>query len=260
MAWNTLLVDKSRAGIAEIRLNRPSSLNALNDEVFSELLALLTELERDKSVRVLILTGEGRAFAAGADISFMKDMSAIEIGDTAKTSMEALRKLERMDAVSIAAVNGFALGGGFELALSCDLRVASEKAKFGLPETGLGVIPGSGGTQRLSRLVGPSKAKEIILTCDTLTAQEALPLGIVNQVVEAEELMSSAYAMAEKILKKGPIAIRHAKRAVGVGMQTDIDTALELEMGLFRLCFASADQKEGMQAFFDKRSPNFQNK
>jgi len=257
MAWNTLILEKKDNRIAELRLNRPKSLNALNDDVFLELYQLLSELEQDKSIRVLILTGEGRAFAAGADIGFMKDKSAIEIGDLVRISLEAFRKLERMDIVSIAAVNGMALGGGCELALSCDLRIASQKAVFGLPETSLGVIPGSGGTQRLTRLVGASKAKEIILTGDQLNAEEALRIGLINQVAEPDALMDSAYKMAEKILKKGPIAVRHAKKAIGTGSQVDIDTALELEMGLFRLCFASSDQKEGMQAFFDKRSPDF---
>lgn len=250
-----LSVEKS---ICTIKINRPHCLNALNDEVFKELEIAFNEINANRTIRVLIISGEGgKAFAAGADILNMKDQTSLTVRPMVETSMRALHLLETMPAVSIAAVNGYALGGGCELAMACDIRIAAEDAKFGLPETGLGIIPGSGGTQRLTRLVGLAKAKELIFTGDIITAEEAVRIGLVNKVVTTDELMNSSIEMANKILKKGPIAIRSAKDAIIVGAQLDIESALKYELNIFAPLFATKDQKEGMTAFAEKRKPAY---
>ncbi|MDR1194643.1 MAG: enoyl-CoA hydratase/isomerase family protein [Peptococcaceae bacterium] len=260
MERETVCLRKKTAEIAEIRLNRPNRLNALNWRLFEELLDAVSEIEADPTVRLIVITGEGRAFATGADIGEMKDLDSHGIRAMAMAGHRAFQALARASKISIAAINGHAFGGGFELALCCDLRVASSEAKFGLPETGLGIIPGSGGTQRLPRLIGAAKAKEMIFTARSMGAQEALNMGIINQVAEPDALMSAVDALAEKILANGPIAVRCAKEAIDRGLRTDIDTGLVIELGLFSFCFHSEDQKEGMRAFFEKRPAVFRNR
>lgn len=259
MDYKNLIVEKSDK-ICKISFNRPKALNALNTEVLEELDKLLDEIEKDDQIFIVIFTGEGKAFVAGADIGEMKDKNLIEGKKFAQLGHEVFRKIELLEKPVIAAVNGYALGGGCELAMSCDIRIAGEKAKFGQPEVGLGITPGFGGTQRLSRLVGPAKAKELIFTADTISAQEAEKIGLVNKVVPQEELISETMNMANKIATKGQIAVRFSKNAINRGIETDIDTALDIEINLFGMCFATADQKEGMEAFTEKRKAEFKNK
>ena len=255
------LILEKQDGIGTLTINRPEALNALNSRVLSELNDIIGEIENDDEISVLILTGTGKAFVAGADIGEMKNLSAVEgkrFGDLGNT---VFRRIENMKKPVIAAVNGFALGGGCELCMSCDLRVASEKAKFGQPETGLGITPGFGGTQRLPRIVGAAKAKELIYTAKTITAQEALEIGLVNQVAAPEELMNAARAMAAQIAKNAQVAVRQSKRAINMGLQADIATGLAYEGEAFGLCFSTEDQKNAMTAFVEKRKPDpFKNK
>lgn len=240
-----------------LTINRPKALNALNAELLNEIDQCIDEVKNDESTYVLIITGEGKAFVAGADIAEMKDKTPEQARKFAELGLAIFRKIELMEKPVIAAINGFALGGGCELSMSCDIRIASQKAKFGQPEVGLGIIPGFAGTQRLSRLVGPGKAKELIYTADMIKAEEAEKIGLVNKVVVPEELMNEAKAMAEKIASKAQAAIRYSKISINKGFETDIDTGMTIENNLFGLCFATEDQKEGMGAFLEKRSPDF---
>ncbi|HBV87400.1 MAG TPA: crotonase [Desulfosporosinus sp.] len=240
-----------------VTINRPKVLNALNAEVLSELDQIISNICQDKEIDVVIFTGAGeKAFVAGADISEMKDKSPQESYTFARQGQVLFQRIQELPQPTIAAINGFALGGGCELAMSCDMRIATDKAKFGQPEVALGIIPGFGGTQRLPRLIGRAKAMEIILTGRTISANEALDLGLVNKVVSAENLLAEAVNMAEAILVKGPYAIRQAKVAINKGLEVDINTGCELEGNLFALCFGE-EQKEGMSAFLEKRKPNF---
>jgi len=259
MDYKNLIVEKSDK-ICKISFNRPKALNALNTEVLEELDKLLDEIEKDDQIFVVVFTGEGKAFVAGADIGEMKDKNLIEGKKFAQLGHKVFRKIELLEKPVIAAVNGYALGGGCELAMSCDIRIAGEKAKFGQPEVGLGITPGFGGTQRLSRLVGSAKAKELIFTADTISAQEAEKIGLVNKVVSQEELINETMNMANKITTKGQVAVRFSKNAINRGIETDIDTALDIEINLFGMCFATEDQKEGMKAFTEKRKAEFKNK
>jgi enoyl-CoA hydratase len=235
-------------------------MNALNSTVLSELDCAFSQIESDQTIKVVILTGEGRAFVAGADISQMSTMSAAEGKAFGEQGAAVFRKIEQLKVPVIAAVNGFALGGGCELAMACDIRIASAKAKFGQPEVGLGITPGFSGTQRLPRLVGMGVAKELIYTADIIGADEAYRIGLVNKVAEPEALMDQAIEMAKKIASKAPIAVRYSKEAINRGCQVDIDTAIAIEANLFGLCFASEDQKEGMSSFLNKKAPEFKNK
>ncbi|MTI67707.1 MAG: short-chain-enoyl-CoA hydratase [Firmicutes bacterium] len=255
---NLLLKIDERVGILSI--NKPKVLNALNSDVLKELNNAIEYIENNNEIDVLVLTGEGKAFVAGADISEMKDKTPKEAREFAKLGIDVFRKIELLEKPVIAAINGFSLGGGLELSMSCDIRIASEKAKFGQPEVGLGITPGFSGTQRLARLVGPSKAKELIFTADMIDSNEAEKIGLVNKVVKKEDLMDEAMNLAKKIASKGQIAIRYSKCAINRGFETDIDTGMALERDLFGLCFATDDQKEGMKAFIDKRKPEFKNK
>ena len=240
--------------IATVTINRPKSLNALNSETLEELDTAFSEIEKRKDIRVVILTGAGeKAFVAGADISEMVDATAPEGRAMSLLAMEAFNKLENMPQVTIAAVNGYALGGGCEIAMACDIRVAAENAVFGQPECGLGIIPGFGGTQRLARLIGKGRAKGLIFTCDKIKADEAYRIGLVNKVVPAEQLMSECMALAERILKNGSYAISLAKNIINAGMDTDLSTGLKMEADGFGFTFATADKKEGMTAFLEKR-------
>lgn len=243
--------------VAVMKIDRPKALNALNTEVLLELEKALEEIKNNESLKVTIITGEGRSFVAGADIAEMKDKTADEAKIFSRLGNKIFREVEKLEIPVIAAVNGFALGGGCELAMACDIRIASEKAKFGQPEVGLGITPGFGGTQRLSRLVGKAKAKELIFTADIINAFEAEKIGLVNKVVKPEELDQITLEMAQKIASKGKLAVMNSKEAINRGLEADIDTALSIEENLFGLCYSSEDQKEGMQAFLEKRSPKF---
>ncbi len=246
--------------VTVVTLRRPEALNALSTAVLAELDAVIGELETIEASDAVILTGEGKAFVAGADIAEMQGFSAEEGRAFGEFGARVFRRLERLKKPVIAAVNGFALGGGCELAMACDLRIASDKAKFGQPEVGLGITPGFSGTQRLPRLVGIAKAKELIYTGDIIKADEALAIGLVSKVVPAEDLMSACHELARRMVKNAPRAVAHAKAAIQRGMETDLDTGIALEHGLFGLCFATADQKEGMGAFLEKRTPVFSGK
>jgi len=259
MEFKSLILKKENK-VCVLSINRPNALNALNTETLQELNAAIDLIERDEEVYVVLITGEGKAFVAGADILEMKEKNAEESRKFAKLGLETFRKIELLEKPVIAAVNGFALGGGCELAMSCDIRIAGEKAKFGQPEVGLGITPGFAGTQRLPRLVGPAKAKELIFTADMINAVEAEKIGLVNKVVPQEELMSEAMKLASKIASKGQIAVKYAKSAINRGIETDIETGMEIERDLFGLCFATEDQKEGMTAFIQKRAAEFKNK
>jgi enoyl-CoA hydratase len=256
MNWeNILLKLEGRVGILSI--NVPSTLNALSSAVLDELDEAIDYVIADDETYVLIITGEGKAFVAGADISEMQGLDAQGGRDFANKGMKIFRKIEMMEKPVIAAVNGYALGGGCELAMCCDIRIASEKSKFGQPEVGLGICPGFAGTQRLTKLVGIAKAKELIFTGDVINGAEAFRIGLANMVVPAEELMKTAIEVANKIASKGQIAVRYAKIAINRGIETDIETGMELEKNLFGLCFSTEDQKEAMAAFLERRKPNF---
>jgi enoyl-CoA hydratase len=256
MTYNNLILEK-KDGIATITMNRPDALNALNSETFHELNHAFDDLDKDDSIGVVIITGKGKAFVAGADIVEMKDMNGQQSRAFSLLGQQVFRRMETMDKIFIGAINGFALGGGCEYAMACDLRIASEKAKFGQPEVNLGVTPGFAGTQRLPRLVGLVRAKELLLTGDMIKAENALAWGLVNKVVEPDTLMDETRALAQKILAKGPVSVKMVKDCVNRGMQTDIDTAGAIEADAFGLCFASGETKEGMTAFLEKREANF---
>ncbi|WP_302630823.1 short-chain-enoyl-CoA hydratase [uncultured Clostridium sp.] len=260
MEFNNVLLEKE-GNIAIVTINRPKALNALNSETLKELNAVIEDLENDKEIYCVILTGSGeKSFVAGADISEMKDLDSKGGKEFGLLGNKVFRRLENLDKPVIAAISGFALGGGCELAMACDIRIASEKAKFAQPEAGLGITPGFGGTQRLPRLVGEGKAKELIYTCVMVKADEALAIGLVNKVVPLDKLMDEARTMAKAICSNAPIAVKTCKDAINRGMQVDIDKAIEIEAGDFGSCFDSLDQKEGMNAFLERREKNFQNK
>lgn len=252
------LVTDVRDEIGIVTINRPEILNVLSPAVYHELNSSLLALTADSAVKAVIITGAGnKAFVAGADITAMRSMTADQALQFATIAQEALMLIETMSKPVIAAVNGIALGGGFELALACDFRVAVRSAKFGLPETKLGIIPGSGGTQRLAGLVGVSKAKEMILLAEILPAEEALALGLLNKVVEQEQLMAAAMELAQRLARQAPVALAMAKRSIRRAVGPDSSGGLEFEANCFAHCFSTLDQKEGMQAFLDKRPPQF---
>lgn len=254
-----MLIIERVDNIAVLKINRPDAMNSLNNELLNELNCALEQIDSDEQIRVLIITGEGRAFVAGADIEQMSTMNVQQGKEFGVQGSAVFRKLENISKPVIAAINGFALGGGCELALACDIRIASNKAKIGQPEVGLGITPGFSGTQRLPRLVGEGKAKELIYTAKAITAEEALAIGLVNMVVEPQELLNAAMQMAKTIAKNAPIALKLSKEAINRGMQTDIDSSIAIENNLFALCFGTQDQKEGMKAFFEKRPPEWKN-
>ena len=244
--------------VAEVTIKRPKALNALNYETLKEMETLFNELSERTDIRVVILTGAGdKAFVAGADISQMKDMNAIEGRNFARLGQKVFALIENLPQVVIAAVNGFALGVGCELAMACDIRLASTKAKFGQPEVSLGIPPGFAGTQRLPRLVGKGLAKELIFTGKMIDVYEAYRIGLVNKIYEPEVLMDKAREMAEVIISRGPCAVSLAKSAINNGLNMDDQSAYAYEAEVFGLCFATDDQKEGMNAFLEKRKPQF---
>ena len=257
---NVLLEKKGHIAVATI--NRPKALNALNSEVLEDLNELVDLVNADEDIYALVLTGAGeKAFVAGAVIGEMSTLTKAEGEAFGKKGNDVFRKLETMPIPTIAAINGFALGGGCELCMSCDIRICSDTAVFGQPETGLGITPGFGGTQRLARLVGPGMAKQLIYAAKNIKADEALRIGLVNAVYPLEELMDAAEKLAATIAKNAPIAVRACKKAINEGLQVDMDRAIVMEEKLFGSCFETADQKEGMGAFLEKRKHEpYQNK
>lgn len=243
--------------IGKIIINRPKQLNALDIETL-ELLDKYLEDIADEDVRVLIITGSGnKSFVAGADINVMVNMNPDEAKKYSNYGQMVSNKIENLPLAVIAAINGYALGGGCELAMACDIRICSSTAKFSLPELGLGVIPGFGGTQRMPRLLGNGIAKELMFTSRMISAEEALQIGLVNYMVSPEELMSKVNEIADRISNNSSFAIKVCKNSINLGTEMDLDKALQYETCLFSLCFAEADQKEGMNAFIEKRKPNF---
>lgn len=247
-----------QAPVALVTLDRPDCLNALNNQVYREIIAILEEVEKDDSIKVVILTGSGdKAFAAGADIGQMVRQTAIQGRELGKLCHRAANLLENMRQVTIAAVNGYALGGGCELTLACDIRVAAENARFALPEVSLGIIPGGGGTQRLSRIIGVGRAKEMIFTCDQIDAREAYRMGLANHVVPQVELMDYCMKMARKIASKASYAVSLAKSSVNTSLSADLFNGGNREIDLLGLAFATPDKQEGMEAFLARRKPEF---
>ncbi len=256
--YTNLLVEIDSEGISTVTINRPKALNALNAATIHELDQLFDELAANEAVKVVIVTGSGeKSFVAGADILEMKDKTAVEGRQWGQLAQGVFNKIENLPKPVIAAVNGYALGGGCELAMACDIRIASEKAKFGQPEVSLGIPPGFGGTQRLSRLVGKGRAKELLFTGDMIDAAEAYRIGLANQVTAHGELIGKAKAMAQKIISRAPIAVQACKTAVNRGLDVDLNSGIAYETEVFGLCFATQDQKEGMTAFIEKRKANF---
>jgi enoyl-CoA hydratase/carnithine racemase len=260
MGYETLLYEK-RARIAYLTINRPDKLNALNRRVMEDLGDCIQAVREDDEVLAAILTGAGeKSFAAGADINELAAQNPVEGKETSRRGQQVLDALENLGKPVIAAVNGFALGGGCELAMACTLRIASENARFGQPEVKLGILPGYAGTQRLPRLVGKGRALEIILTGEQVNAQEAYRIGLVNQVVPFQDLMPAAEALARKIMANAPLAVKFAMEAVHHGMEMTQAEGDFLEATLFGLCCATADMKEGTRAFLEKRSAQFKAK
>ncbi len=257
MELNNVTVEKEM-DIAILSINRPKALNALNYETLSDISTAIRELGDDKEIGVVIITGAGeKAFVAGADIKEMKDMTPLEARKFMQFGQSVFNGVENLPKPTIAAVNGYALGGGCELAISCDMVLASENAMFGLPEVGLGIHPGFGGTQRLPRLVGSAKAKELIFTGEMIDAEEALRIGLVNRLVPEGKLILEAKTLAQKILKNGQIAIRLAKSAINAGLNVPLEKGLAYEAETQGLAFSTQDKDEGLEAFLEKRKPKF---
>jgi enoyl-CoA hydratase len=257
MDYKNILLEISE-GIARITFNRPKVLNAMSYEVMFELADALKACDQDDAVKALVLTGSGeKAFVAGADISQMQNATPVDIMKLMELGQETLRFLETMAKPSIAAVNGFALGGGTEIALACDIRIAAENAMFGQPEILIGILPGWGGTQRLPRLVGMGIAKELILGGGQISAQRAYEIGLVNKVVPLAQLMEEAGKMAGKFTTLPGFALKMAKNSINYGFDMSLDNAVKLELGAISQCFSTQDQKEGMKAFLEKRKPAF---
>ena len=257
MSYQTIIFEK-QGSVAVIRFNRPKALNAINPDVLSEMSDALDKIESDSSVKVLVLTGEGeKAFIAGADISHMVNFSPLEARQFSIKGHELGVRLENLPIPVIACVNGFALGGGTEMALACDFIYASENAKFGQPEINLGIIPGFGGTQRLPRLVGKGAAKELCMTGVMISAHEAKEMGLVNKVFPPDKLWEETLKTADLIASKGRVSVRALKQCIDGGFDTDLRRGCRMEADAFGLCMASPDGKEGMSAFLEKRKPEF---
>lgn len=254
------LIYSQEDGLGIITLNRPKALNALCDELTGELGELLSVLENDADLKVLILTGGSRAFAAGADIVEMMDKDTIGAYHSIIKTHEVFDRLEEFRVPVIAAINGPCMGGGCELSLCCDLRIAGSKALFALPEVSLGIIPGGGGTQRLRQQVGPARAKELIYLATPINAAKALEIGLVSKVVEDEKVLEEAKALAIKLTERPAVALRFAKEAINCGVKTDFNTGRNMELARFTMLFSTEDQKEGMKAFYEKRKPAYKNR
>lgn len=242
-----------------LTLNNPP-VNVLNKKLFMDLDHQLDVVEKDENIKVILITGKGSSFAAGADIKVMPSLKAESGEELALVGQRVFNKLEKLSKVSVCAINGVALGGGLELTLACDIRLASDKAKVGQPEINLGLIPGYGGTQRLSRLIGKAQAKELIYTGDIINAQEALTLGIVNKVIPSDDLVRTALALATKIASKSGIILKYAKEAIDIGVEQSLEEGLKTEAKLFGACCDTEDKTEGVTAFIEKRAPLFKNK
>lgn len=257
MDYQNIILEKEDY-LAILYINRPKALNALNKDTLTEIRAAIQDIAEDRSIKVVIIAGAGdKAFVAGADIAYMQPLSAAEGREFSDYGEKTMRMIELLEKPVIAAVKGFALGGGCELAMACDIRLAAENAVFAQPEVGLGVIPGFGGTQRLPRLIGEGRAKELTYTANNIDAAEAYRIGLVNHVYPVDELMDEAKKLAAKIAGKGMQAVGFAKYAIGKGLQVDLDTAMSIESDMFGMCCSTADQKEGMGAFLEKRKPVF---
>ena len=257
--FGTVMLEEAD-GIAIVTVSRPEALNAINASVLDDLGMLFASLRSEENIWAVVLTGEGKAFVAGADIAAMSAMSPAAAREFMKKGQEVFSLIEEFDRPVIAAVNGFALGGGCELAMACDIRFASEKAKFGQPETGLGIIPGFGGTQRLQRLVGMGNAKKLIFGAENIDAWEAFRIGLVQKVCPPESLMEEVIAFAKTIVSRGPIAVRLAKAAINAGAQTDVRTGCAYEAEAQTIVFATEDAREGLGAFTEKRAPEYKNR
>lgn len=258
MEFKNLILEKKGA-VAVLTFNRPKALNALNTETLTELSAAVDAIGKDASIKVVICTGSGeKAFVAGADITEVNKLSALEGRQFGQLGQAVFRKIELLPQPVIAAINGFALGGGCELAMSCDIRIASENAQFGQPEVKLGVTPGFGGTQRLPRIVGTSMASELLFAGDNIDAQEAYRIGLVNRIYPLDTLMDEAMKLANRIVERAPIAVQLCKSAVQHGMNMDIDSAQAYEAEIFALSISTQDKKEGTTAFMERRKPVFE--
>jgi enoyl-CoA hydratase len=257
MTYSSIIFE-IQENIATLTFNRPETLNALDEKTLKEVSGALDEINANEDIRVLILTGAGeKSFIAGADIKEFPKFNSLQAKSFVETGHAVLNKLQKLSIPVMAAVNGFALGGGCEVALACDFIYASENAKFGLPEITLGIIPGFGGTQRLPRLVGTGMAKELIFTGKMISVQEAKTMGLVNRVCTQDQLMDEAVKTAKTIASRGKVCLRNAKQAVNKGMNVDLATGCTMEIDAFALCFASPDAKEGASAFLEKRKPDF---
>jgi enoyl-CoA hydratase len=252
------LIISTEDKIATVTINRPKALNALNKDTLMEMQTCLTAIAKDDAIRVVIITGAGeKAFVAGADISQMQPLNPLAGKEFGRLGHSVMQLVETLPQPVIAAVNGFALGGGCELAISCDMRIASENARFGQPEVKLGIIPGFGGTQRLPRLIGKGLATELIYSGEMIDAQEACRIGLVNRVVALDKLLPECRSLAGKIAAQGPLAVRYCKEAIINGMEMDLMRSCAYEAELFAVCFSGDEQKEGMAAFLEKRAPQF---
>ncbi len=257
MTYENIILEKE-GNVAVVKFNRPKALNAINLDVLLELGDVLDKIEADTSVRALVITGEGkRAFVAGADIAYMVELTPLQARNFSRRGQELFFRLEKLPIPVVACVNGFALGGGAEIAMACDFIYASENAKFGQPEINLGIIPGFGGTQRLSRLVGCAMAKELCMTGVVISAEYAKEIGLVNKVFPQEMLMEETMKTANVLASKGKVSMRSVKRCIDRGLALDVHTGCYLEADAFGICMASPDGKEGMSAFLEKRKPEF---
>jgi enoyl-CoA hydratase len=258
MAYENILFEVRDDGVAVLTVNRPKSLNALNPQTLEEIDKAIDEAEQNDKIKVLVITGAGdKAFIAGADITEFPKMNSLQAYKFAEKGQNVFFRLEQLPKPVIACVNGFALGGGCELAMSCDFIYASDKAKFGQPEINLGIIPGFGGTQRLARLVGRAKAKELCMTGEMISAEEAKNIGLVAKIFPAESLLEETLKVASALAQKSQVALRAVKRVIDEGVGSDLRSACLLEANAFALTFASGDAREGVQAFLEKRKPNF---
>lgn len=257
MNFEYLKLESLESGATLLKINRPTALNALNEDILKELKACFQSIEKEPKHRVVLITGEGKAFVAGADIAAMKEYDSEKARVFSELGQSVFTLIDNSPIVSIALLNGFTLGGGMELALACDMRIAASNAKLGLPEVSLGLIPGFGGTQRLGRLIGSGKALEMILTGDMYSAEDAWKMGILNSVVSPEELLSKGETLAKSILSRGKIAIKEAKRVLKEGCDLPVSEGMHVEKKAFSALFDGKESKEGLSAFLEKRKPNF---
>jgi len=257
--FKTVIITREES-VGMITLNRPEALNALNDELIDELHQAVNIVSADEQTKVLIITGNDKAFCAGGDIKTMINMDPLQMKEYLIPIHAVFNKIAELPKPTIAAISGFAFGGGVELSLTCDFRIAAGNAKFGFPEINLGIFPAAGGSQRLPRLVGATKAKELMFTGDTIDASTAFSIGLVNQVVSQEEFMNSVERLAKKLSNKPPVAIKMLKQAIHAGLNTDMNTGLTIEVEKICNLFATEDQKEGMAAFIERRKPDFKGK